>query len=52
MTSPLRFGSTPARGHQRTDRRSQLRVDSLQLDTVFLCREAGYFPDDAAKRGD
>ena len=46
----LRFGSTPARGINGRTAVHGLRVDSLQLDTV--CREAGYFPDDAAKRGD
>ena len=52
MTSPFAFGSTPTRGINGRTAVHGLRVDSLQLDTVFLCREAGYFPDDAAKRGD
>ena len=38
----LRFGSTPAR----------IACGLVAARYGFLCREAGYFPDDAAKRGD
>ena len=43
----LRFGSTPARGIN-----GRIACGLVAARYGFLCREAGYFPDDAAKRGD
>ena len=51
MTSPFvwKYAGT---GHQRTDRRSRIACGLVAARYGFLCREAGYFPDDAAKQGD
>ena len=48
----LRFGSTPARGINGRTAVHGIACGLVAARYGFLCREAGYFPDDAAKRGD